>query len=480
MKPVAAHVEERPRVLHWFRSDLRIADNTALAAAAVRASALATVFVFDDALLPGPGMRGPRLRFVHGGVAALRDALARVGQPLLVLRGDPTEVIPSLAATLGVDVVTWNRDPSGYAKRRDAAVEQALAADGRRGVSFKDHVVFEASEVAPCQDRPVAVFSPYRKAWWRRFESDPPRTPRPHGWPPPIAPPDDAAWPSLAALGARADGATIQTPGEAAANERLDAFLERDGARYRDDRDAPAADATSRMSAAIRFGHVSIRECFRRARAAIDDEPARRRGLEKWIDELLWREFYQAILDEDPSRVVRNHRPEFDTFEWADDDAGFEAWAAGETGYPFVDAGIRELRATGYMHNRARMVTASFLTKHLLIDWRRGARFFMEWLVDGDPASNSGGWQWAASTGTDDPAQLRIFNPLLQSKRFDPDGAYVRRFVPELAALDAKAIHEPWLAPLAAGGYPRPIVEHSAARERALERYARVTGARDD
>ncbi|MEZ4356169.1 MAG: deoxyribodipyrimidine photo-lyase [Myxococcota bacterium] len=466
--------------MHWFRSDLRLEDNTAFSAAAVRASRLATVFVFDDVLLEGPGMRGPRLRFVHGCVTSLRDALSRRGHELLVLRGDPRVVVPELARSLDVQVVTWNRDPGAYARRRDAAVAAALDSSGRRGVSFKDHVVFEASEVAPCQDRPIAVYSPYRKAWWRRHAQAPPRAPRVWSLPPGFEAWPETALPTLPLLGATIDGATIETPGEAAAQQRLTCFLENAGASYRENRDRPALDATSRLSAAIRFGTIPIRECFRRAAEAIEDDPRRRAGLEKWIDELIWREFYQAILDEDPTRAWRNHRPEFDAMEWEEDDEGFDRWSTGRTGYPFVDAGIRELRATGHMHNRLRMVVASFLTKHLLIDWRRGARFFMEWLVDGDPASNSGGWQWAASTGTDAQEVLRVFNPILQSKRFDPEGDYIRRWVPELAGLDAQAIHEPWTLPLVAAGHPAPLVEHEPARRRALERHARIARGPSD
>ena len=469
----ASEVEERPRVLHWFRSDLRLDDNVALWAAANRASGLACVFVFDDALLRRPGMRGVRLHFLYAALSALSRALERRGHPLIVKRGDPVEVVPALARRLGVRVVTWNRDPSGLAKRRDARVSAKLEAIGVRGVSFKDRVVFEARDVAPAQDRPVAVFSPYRKTWWQRHRDDPPRVRAlPRELPPTIASGEPSALPAIADLGAEPVDATLPDPG--AAMSRLDHFLEGKGARYRADRDRPDLEATSKLSADLRFGTLSIRTALARAQEAIRADDALASGVEKWIDELLWREFYHAILDEDPSRVARNHRPAFDRMAWEDDDAGFEAWSRGETGYPFVDAGIRALRATGYLHNRLRMVTASFLVKDLLVDWRRGARFFMEQLVDGDPASNSGGWQWAASTGTDDPTQLRIFNPVLQGEKFDPNGDFVRRWVPELEGFAGAAIHRPWEAPLMARGYPAPIVDHGWARERAVGRYGRM------
>ena len=473
-------VEERPRVLHWFRADLRLQDNTAFSAAAARASQLANVFVFDEQLLASTRQGAPRVRFMRDCVERLRAELEARGQSLIVRRGSPVDVLVELARETRSEVVTWNRDPSGYARSRDETVIERLAAEGIRGFSFKDRVVFEAADVDPCQDRPIAVFSPYRKAWWRRFESHPPAEARRFELPPASHGVRPGRVPSEAELGLENDRVAIPTGGERAGYARLQTFLETAAGRYKDERDYPALDATSRLSPYLRFGAVSIRDCFRAGRAAIEAEPALRRGVEKWIDELIWREFFQAVLDDDPRLTTRNHRAEFDAFDWEDDPDGFEAWCEGRTGYPFVDAGMRELRATGHMHNRTRMVVASFLTKDLLIDWRRGEAFFMRWLVDGDPASNSGGWQWAASSGTDASPHVRIFNPVLQGERFDPDGDYIRRWVPELEGLRGNAVHRPWEMPLVSSRYPSPIVDHADRRRITLERFARVVSGGSD
>ena len=225
------------------------------------------------------------------------------------------------------------------------------------------------------------------------------------------------------------------------------------------------------MSPYLRFGVISVRQCFERAGEAAAAEPALREGVSKWLDELIWREFYAAVLEEHPHVLRHNHRREYDALVWNDDPKGFAAWCAGRTGYPIVDAGMRQLLSTGWMHNRVRMIVASFLTKDLLIDWREGARFFFERLVDGDPASNSGGWQWSASTGTDAQPYFRIFNPVAQGRRWDPDGAYVRRWVPELRGVADRHVHAPWEAGALPSDYPPPVVDHAVQRGIALERY---------
>ena len=470
-------VEERPRVMHWFRADLRLQDNTAFSAAASRASQLANVFVFDEKLMTSSRQGAPRIRFMRDCVERLRQELEAQGQTLIVRRGSPVDVLVDLARETRSEVVTWNRDPSGYARRRDEVARERLAAEGIRGFSFKDRVVFEAADVNPRQDRPIAVFSPYRKAWWRRFEEAGLADARRFELPPACAAVQPGPMPSVAELGLEPDRVAIPTGGEIAGYARLRTFLETAGGRYKDERDHPALDVTSRLSPYLRFGVVSIRDCFRAGLEAIEADPALRRGVGKWIDELIWREFYQAVLDDDPRLTTRNHRREFDHFDWEQDPGGFDAWSEGLTGYPFVDAGMRELRATGHMHNRTRMVVASFLTKDLLIDWRRGEDFFMRWLVDGDPASNSGGWQWAASSGTDASEHVRIFNPVLQGERFDAEGEYIRRWVPELEGLRGKAVHRPWEMPLVSAGYPRPIVDHADRRRVTLERFARLDSA---
>jgi len=276
-----------------------------------------------------------------------------------------------------------------------------------------------------------------------------------------------------------APGAALPPGGERAARERLDAFVARDLARYAQQRDVPALDATSRLSPYLRFGAISARTCVAAAEDRMRDDPRAADGARKWIDELVWREFYHAVLAEHPRVVRESYRAEYDAIEWNHDPAGFAAWCEGRTGYPIVDAAMRQLASTGWMHNRLRMIVASFLTKDLLLDWRLGEAFFYRQLVDGDPASNNGGWQWAASTGTDAQPYFRIFNPVAQGEKFDPDGAFVRRFVPELAGVPAALVHRPWDAPAPPRDYPAPIVSHAERRVLALRRYeaARTRGA---
>jgi deoxyribodipyrimidine photo-lyase len=243
--------------------------------------------------------------------------------------------------------------------------------------------------------------------------------------------------------------------------------------RYHQDRDRPELDGTSRLSPYLRFGAVSVRQCFSRALEARADNPGLAEGIDKWLDELIWREFYATILEEHPRVLRENYRREYDRMVWNDDRDAFAAWCEGQTGFPIVDAGMRQLRARGWMHNRVRMIVASFLTKDLLIDWREGERYFFRHLVDGDPASNNGGWQWAASTGTDAQPYFRIFNPTAQGQRWDPQGHYVRRWLPELRDVAPEHIHSPHEGGSPAS-YPRPIVDHRKRRELALERFRRA------
>ncbi len=460
------------RALHWFRSDLRVRDNTGLHAAAEGASSLACVFVFDPKLLANAG--APRVRFMRDCVRRLARDLERRGQILLLRSGEPAAEITRLAGELRCERVTWNRDYGPYARARDAAVGHRLGALGVGVETHKDRVVFEADEILTLAGRPYSVYSPYRAAWWTRYRALPLEPSGALKLPPPPALAQAGFEPELATA---SDEMRIPTGGSAAAERRLDAFLGGAIADYAWRRDLPAHDGTSRLSPHLRFGTISIRACFARALEAARAEPRLAQGASKWADELVWREFYHAILAEHP-RVLRGaFRPELADIAWRDDPSGFRAWCEGRTGYPFVDAGMRELAQTGWMHNRARMVVASFLCKDLLIDWRHGERWFMQHLVDGDPASNNGGWQWAASTGTDAQPYFRIFNPVTQGERFDPAGDYVRRFVPELRGLAGARAHRPWTSPLEAPAYPPPIVDHALARERALSSYREARDA---
>jgi deoxyribodipyrimidine photo-lyase len=457
------------RAIHWFRNDLRLQDNTALAAAA-QADQLAMVFVIDPKLMQGPSAGAPRVRFLHGCLDRLKADVEKRGQRLILRRGDPLVEMPRLLRECRLDLLTFNRDYSPYARRRDEKVRRAALEAGVRVKDFKDRVVFEAEEIRSQKGEPYRVYTPFRKAWLRRWRTEGPPGMSRLKLPSPI--PGVRSEPLSAAAPARLlqDVTEIPVPAEAAASRRLERFLDGQIAAYHVNRDYPAVDGTSRLSPYLRFGAISIRTCFLSAMEAAREKGSRK-GAGVWIDELVWREFYSAILMENPHVLKRSFRPEYEKVRWNHDPKAFKAWSEGRTGYPFVDAAMRQLRRTGWMHNRARMVVASFLTKDLLLDWRRGERLFMHRLVDGDPASNNGGWQWAASTGTDAQPYFRVFNPVLQGERFDPEGKYVKQSVPELGALPPKLVHRPWKFHSPPASYPRPIVDHGERRLEAIERF---------
>ena len=461
------------RTVCWLRSDLRLDDNRALCDAAASASELAVLFVLDERLLASDRTGAPRVRFLLDCLERLGADLAARGSRLVLRRGDPVGEIGRVLDETRAERIVWNRDYSPFAKARDAAALAAAAKRGVRAESFKDRVAYESGEVLTKEGRPFAVYTPYRNAWRLRFSHAPEEPERLAKLPPPIEGLASLALPSADELGFGGDETRIPTGGEAAAQRRLATFLEKQVAGYAEARDLPARDGTSRLSPYLRFGAISVRRClaaaFERAR-----ERHGRESVQKWIDELVWRDFYAAILDRNPHVTRGAHRREYDAVRWNDDPAAFRAWCRGETGYPLVDAGMRQLAETGWMHNRVRMVAASFLVKDLLLDWRTGERFFYQRLVDGDPASNNGGWQWSASTGTDAQPWFRIFNPVAQGRKFDPDGSYVRRYVPELAHCEDDFVHAPWKAESPPRGYPAPIVDHAARRAEALRRFEAV------
>ena len=471
--------DSNSQALVWFRRDLRMHDHAALYAALKAHPAVHCVFVFDTEILAAlPSRADRRVEFIWESVRALGEMLRAAGAGLHVLHGRAGKEVPRLAAQLGVAAVYANHDYEPRAIDRDAAVSAALAAQGIAFHTRKDQVIFEKAEVLTKTGTPFSVFTPYKNAWLAKLA---PFFVKPYpveNYAQRLAPAPGAALPALEELGfARTNLATLPVPtGVSGARALLADFAGRMAA-YGERRDFPAVKGPSYLSVHLRFGTVSIRELVARASKAGSI------GAAVWLSELVWRDFYFMILSHHPRVTERSFRPEYDAILWDDRDDLFAAWREARTGYPLVDAAMRQLNQTGYMHNRLRMITASFLTKDLGIDWRHGERYFADQLIDFDLSANNGGWQWAASTGCDAQPYFRIFNPVTQSERFDADGKFIRRYLPELAGVPAKFIHAPWkMAPLeqqAAGcvigrDYPAPVVEHDQARKRTLERYGKA------
>ncbi|MBK9021509.1 MAG: deoxyribodipyrimidine photo-lyase [Sulfuritalea sp.] len=471
-----------PAALVWFRRDLRVQDHAALHRALRDYERVHCVFVFDTTILGRLPRRDRRVEFILRAVEEVDAALKSMGGGLIVRHGDPRQEIPRLATALGVAAVCANRDYEPSAIARDAEVARRVAGADSCWIDCKDQVIFEREEVMTQGGTPFSVFTPYKNAWLRRLspaDLDPfPVEPYAARLAPPRA---GERMPSLAELGFEAtDLATLRLPtGMSGAQAMFRDFTERID-DYAARRDFPAQKGCSYLSAHLRFGTLSIRQLAAYAQA----QPGR--GAATWLSELIWRDFYHAILWHHPRVVTQCFKPDFDALRWDDAPELLAAWQAGRTGYPLVDAAMRQLDLAGWMHNRLRMVAASFLTKDLGLDWRLGEAWFAEKLLDFDLAANNGGWQWAASTGCDAQPWFRIFNPVTQSERFDPEGRFIRRYLPELAAVPAKFIHAPWrmdAAQQATCGvvigrdYPAPVVDHAAARERTLARFKAVRGA---
>ena len=462
--------------LMWFRRDLRLHDNAAFFSALSECDRVYCCFCFDREILDKLEDKADRrVHFIHQSVTEMDERLRKEGSALIVRVGTAREEVPRLAKELEVDAVYANHDYEPRRADRDRDVAAALESDDRALFTCKDHVVFEKDEILGKSGQPIKVYTPYKNAWREALTEEdydpypceshfdklanPLKDVKSHPW-------------ELSDMGFKETN--LQWPGGAKAGRAVfDEFLTRIK-DYGKSRDYPGIEGTSRISMHLRFGTVSIRELVR---DALDNGSA---GAQKWVDELIWREFYNMILHHFPHTERKAFQSQYDDVKWRHDRKQFEAWCEGRTGYPIVDAGMRQLNETGYMHNRLRMVTASFLTKDLRIDWKWGERYFARKLLDYDLSQNLGGWQWSASIGTDAQPYFRIFNPVMQSEKFDEDGEFIRRFVPELAKYPAPLIHAPWEAePLDQEGYgciigtdyPEPIVDHSEARKATLEMF---------
>ncbi len=445
----------KPSLL-WLRRDLRLLDHPALCAAA-EDGAVIPVFILDPALLEGRWPSPNRVHFMLESVKALSRQLQELGSHLVVRRGPPKEVLAGLLAETGCGRIHYQRDYGPYARQRDATIT---------GVAHPGQLIHEPEVVLTVAGQPYSVFTPYRRRWEqlgrREVLAAPARLKTPDRWPSsdPLPPTESIS--------------QLLEAGETAARRRLDHFSQHAVLDYAARRDRPGCQGTSRLSQDLRWGLLSPLEVAERCA-----------GSDTYVSELCWRDFYYHILWHHPRVTRQAYRPALDKVAWERAPEHLRAWKEGRTGYPIVDAAMRELKATGWMHNRSRMIVASFLTKDLLIDWREGERHFMEYLVDGDLAANNGGWQWAASTGTDPQPYFRIFNPVLQGQKFDPEGEYVRAWVSELARVPKKYVHEPHKMPSElqetvgcriGHEYPAPIVDHAQARDLALRAYERALG----
>lgn len=463
--------------LVWFRRDLRAFDHAALHHALTSSNSVYCAFIFDTDILESLPRNDRRVDFIHASLAELDNELSQLGGYLIVRHGRAAQEIPSLAAELEVDAVFANGDYEPQAIERDGAVEAALKDAGRAFFSYKDQVIFEKSEVLTLAGQTFSVFTPYKNAWLKRMLAEPscldPWPVEAHAAHFAPAPPGHRL-PSLADIGFEAAPLPIPA-GMSGAARLFDDFIPRIG-DYEEARNYPAVKGPSYLSVHLRFGTVSIRHLVRTVQALIANG-AGGAGAPVWLSELIWREFYAMILFHHPRVVASSFKPAYDAIEFESGPEAeelFTAWCEGRTGYPLVDAAMAQINQTGYMHNRLRMVVASFLVKDLGIDWRWGERYFALMLNDYDLASNNGGWQWASSSGCDAQPYFRIFNPITQSEKFDARGKFIRKYLPQLAKLSDKQIHAPWLAAEKAANYPPPIVAHDEARKKTLERYAVV------
>lgn len=466
----------------WFRQDLRLADTPALAAAIQTKRPLILLYVLDDDTPNHWRLGGASRWWLHKSLTAFNKEIAKRGGTLTLRRGRAADVVPALMRESGADSIFWNRCYEPFAVARDKALKAQL---GEAVQSFNGALMNEPWEVKTKMGEPFKVFTPYWRAALQRELRAPLPAPRKLPKGPEISSEPLEEWALLPTKPNWAKSFESEwLPGESGALRALNAFIEGKLEAYPDTRDQLGGQPTSRLSPHLHFGEISPVQVRAAVEAALMHEPRLQRGVDKFLSELGWREFSANLLFHWPTLPDQNWRAQFDGFPWRDDADALKAWERGRTGYPVVDAAMRELWVTGTMHNRARMIAASFLIKHLLIDWRRGEEWFWDTLLDADLANNAASWQWVAGSGADASPYFRIFNPITQGERYDADGAYVRRWLPHLAKLPDEWIHRPWEAPsdvLEAAGvslgkhYPLPIVDHAAARARALAALAETS-----
>jgi deoxyribodipyrimidine photo-lyase len=470
-----------PSTIVWLRDDLRLDDNPALADAAALGRPLTVVYVLDEESAGVRPLGGAAKWWLHHSLVSLAAGLEAAGSRLVLRRGPAARIIKELVAETGASHLRWNRRYGGPERDVDAGIKSWAGDQGLEASSFQASLMFEPWTVRTGADGPYKVFTPF---WRACLESGEPRLPSdaPDTLPPPATDthgglPENEELDRWGLLPRAPDWsaglAGTWIPGEEGAHNRLQDFLDGPVEEYGIGRDRPGAEGTSRLSPHLRFGEISPFRVWHAIRERYPRQAPADVGI--FRSELGWREFCWQLLFENPELATRNYRPDFDRFEWqTPSDGELEAWRQGRTGYPLVDAGMRQLWQTGWMHNRVRMAAASFLVKNLLADWRLGEAWFWDTLVDADSASNPANWQWVAGSGADASPYFRIFNPVTQSKKFDVAGRYLREFIPELAGMDDKKIHEPWKADEQPAGYPEPVVGLPESRARALETYQKL------
>ncbi|MGI0486998.1 FAD-binding domain-containing protein [Pantanalinema rosaneae CENA516] len=466
-------------ILFWHRRDLRLTDNVGLAMAQRRSRKLVGVFCLDPNILQRDDVAPARVTYMIGCLQALQQRYIEAGSQLIILKADPIAGIVKLAQALSAQMVVWNWDVEPYAKQRDRAVTEALQQVGIQVENCWDQILHAPEVIRTGAGEPYTVYTPFWRNWQRQAKDEP--LPVLEGLTGLTESEQTAAkqagaiaLPTAKALGFGWDNDLVLEPGETAAQEKLEEFCDQAIAEYGEQRNFPAYPGTSQLSAALKFGAIGIRTVWAATQemmaAARSDEV--RTSIQTWQQELAWREFYQYVMYFFPKLADGPYRRPFQDFPWEDNEDHFQAWCEGRTGYPIVDAAMRQMNQTGWMHNRCRMIVASFLTKDLLINWQRGERYFMQMLIDGDLSANNGGWQWSASSGMD-PKPIRIFNPASQAKKFDPEAEYIREWLPELSSLDTEALVTGKITPLDCHrcNYPTPIVDHNEQQRQFKARY---------
>ncbi|MBF2065866.1 MAG: deoxyribodipyrimidine photo-lyase [Calothrix sp. C42_A2020_038] len=473
-------------ILFWHRRDLRISDNTGLAAAREQTRKVVGVFCLDPNILERDDVAAVRVKYLIGSLAALQKRYVEVGSQLLILHGNPTLLIPELAHALKAKSVFWNWDVEPYSQVRDTTIVGALKG---KSIGFLDknwdQILHSPEEISTGSKAPYTVYSPFWKNWISKPKAQPVATLHD------VEGLTDAETeiarasgakelPSAKDLGFVWDGDMVIEPGEVVALERLEEFTCKAINNYKEDRNFPAIDGTSRLSAALKFGVIGIRTVWKATLDAMENSRSEESetSIRTWQQEIAWREFYQHAMYHFPELAEGAFRETFKNFPWQTNDKYYQAWCEGKTGYPIVDAAMRQMNELGWMHNRCRMIVASFFTKDLLLDPRLGEKYFMQKLIDGDLSANNGGWQWSASSGMD-PKPIRIFNPASQAQKFDAEAEYIRKWVPELRSVDTEYLVTGKITPLErdALGYPQPIVEHNKQQRLFKELYQKQKGA---